>query len=73
MTIRTNQHQMFYIKRRETPQTTCAYYSAVGKLTRKEKRAILNPLYGENSLIGYKTLAEYNDGCKAYNIKSATT
>ena len=52
---------MFYISKRVNPQLPRPYYSALGKLTKKEAKKKEQCLYGSKYLTGYKTEKEYID------------
>jgi len=60
---------MYYIKERHNPQFDKPYYTACGKLTKKEARKKENPLYGTNYMLGYATKEKYLTECKRLNIK----
>ena len=53
--------KLYYIKERHNPQLSKPYYSAQGKLTKKEAKEIEKSLYGFNTMKSYNTEIEYKE------------
>jgi len=50
---------VYYIKKRDNPQLRKPYYIALGKISAKEAKKREETLYGTNTVLKYKTKAEY--------------
>lgn len=48
----------YYVKQRNNPQLG-VYYVKMGQMTKKDARAHGKSIYGSNTMLEFKTLAEY--------------
>jgi hypothetical protein len=54
----------YWIKRRYNPQFKNPYYVLFGQLTKKDAKQKEKTLYGDNLMLEYKTLDEYQAAIK---------
>lgn len=58
--------KLYYIKERHNPQFDKPYYSACGQLSKREAHKKENSLYGNNVMLEYASLEEYNKALEQF-------